>query len=53
MGIFLPGPPAAAESAAAKITHYGRYSYLTFKDGQNRDKGVWAVTHSPVIHRWD
>jgi hypothetical protein len=53
MGIFLPGPPAAAESAAAKITHYGRYSYLTFKDGQNRDKGAWAVTHSPVIHRWD
>ncbi len=53
MGVFLPGPPAAAESAAAKITHYGRYSYLTFKDGQIRDKGAWAVTHSPVIHRWD
>ncbi len=53
MGIFLPGPAAAAETAAAKITHYGRYSYLTFKDGQNRDKGAWAVTHSPVIHRWD
>jgi len=53
MGIFLPGPPAAAESAAAKVTHYGRYSYLTFKDGQNRDKGTWAATHSPVIHQWD
>lgn len=53
MGIFLPGPAAAAENVAAKITHYGRYSYLTFKDGQNRDKGAWAVPHSPVIHRWD
>jgi aminopeptidase N len=53
LAVFLPGPPSAAESAAAKITHYGRYSYVTFKDGQNRDKGSWAVTHSPVIHRWD
>jgi hypothetical protein len=53
MAVFLPGPPAAAESAAAKITHYGRYSYLAFKDGQNCDKGSWEVTHSPVIHRWD
>jgi hypothetical protein len=53
LGIFLPGPLPAAESAAAKITHYGRYSYLTFKDGQNRDKGSWPVTYSPVIYRWD
>jgi hypothetical protein len=53
LAVFLPGPPAAAEIAAAKITHYGRYSYVTFKDGQNRDKGSWAVTHSPVLHRWD
>jgi hypothetical protein len=53
LGIFLSGAPVAAESAAAKITHYGRYSYLTFKDGQIRDKGSWPVTHSPVIHRWD
>lgn len=53
MAVFLPGPAAAAETAAAKITHYGRYSYLTFKDGQNREKGSWAVTRSPVIHRWD
>lgn len=53
MAVFLPGPAAAAETAAAKIAHYGRYSYLTFKDGQNREKGSWAVTRSPVIHRWD
>jgi hypothetical protein len=52
LAIFLPGP-TAAESAAAKITHYGRYSYLTFREGQNRDKGTWDVTHSPVVHRWE
>jgi hypothetical protein len=53
MAVFLPGPPAAAETAAGKITHYGRYSYLTFKDGRNLDKGTWQVTHSPAIHRWE
>jgi hypothetical protein len=53
MGVFLPGPPAAAESAAAKITHYGRFSYLLFKDGQNRDKGTWAAAQSPLIHQWN
>jgi aminopeptidase N len=53
LAVFLPGPPAAAEIAAAKITHYGRYSYLAFKDGQIKDKGSWAVTRSPVVHRWD
>jgi aminopeptidase N len=52
LAIFLPGPPAAAENAAAKITHYGRYSYLTFREGQNQDKGTWDVPHSPVVHRW-
>jgi len=53
IAVFLPGPPSAAESAAAKITHYGRYSFLAFKEGQNRDKGSWFVSHSPVLHRWD
>jgi hypothetical protein len=53
LAVFLPGPAAAAETAAGKITHYGRYSYLTFRDGQNRDKGTWEVTQSPVIHRWE
>jgi hypothetical protein len=53
VAVFLPGPAAVAESAAAKITHYGRFSYLTFKDGQNRDKGSWEVTRSPVVHRWN
>lgn len=53
IAVFLPGPAAAAEAAAAKITHYGRYSYLTFQDGRNREKGSWAVNRSPVSHRWN
>jgi hypothetical protein len=53
MAVFLPGPPAAAAAAAGKITHYGRYSYLTFKDGRNLDKGTWQVAQSPAIHRWE
>jgi hypothetical protein len=53
LAVFWPGPPAAAESAAAKITHYGRFSYLTFKDGQNRAKGSWEPSRSPVVHRWN
>jgi len=39
VAVFLPGPPAAAESAAAKITHYGRFSYLTFNNGQTATRG--------------
>jgi hypothetical protein len=53
LAVLWPGPPAAAESAAAKITHYGRFSYLTFKDGQNRDKGSWEPSRSPTVHRWN
>jgi hypothetical protein len=53
VAVFLPGAPEAAESAAAKVTHYGRFSFLAFKEGQNRAKGTWALTHSPVVHRWD
>ncbi len=37
----------------AKIPHYGRYSYLAFSDGQNRIKGTWEVTASPMMVNWD
>jgi hypothetical protein len=42
-----------AENIAAKITHYGRYSYLIFRDSQNRVKGSWEQTDSPVLYRWN
>jgi hypothetical protein len=46
----LASPDAA--KVAAKITHYGRYSYLVFRDGQNHEKGAWEPADSPVGYRW-
>ncbi len=43
----------AADQAALKIPHYGRYSYLAFSNGSNRIKGTWEVIDSPVMVRWD
>ncbi len=53
MGLFYPLSSGAAAGVMRKITHYGKYSYLTFKDGQNQDKGFWPVQDSPMIHRWE
>ena len=53
VAVLLPLGPEGAETAAAKITHYGRFSYLTFRNGVNRGKGFWPVAASPVVIRWD
>jgi hypothetical protein len=53
LAIFLAPSSREAESAVAKITHYGRYSYLIFRDGQNRAKGSWEPTDSPILYRWE
>jgi hypothetical protein len=45
--------PEAADEAALKIPHYGRYRYLAFSNGQNRIKGTWAVDDSPVMVHWN
>jgi hypothetical protein len=34
---------------ARKITHYGRYGRLSFKDGVNIGKGVGEVSGSPLV----
>jgi hypothetical protein len=52
LAVFLPLGSRDAANVAAKITHYGRFSYLIFRDGQNRDKGSWEPADSPVRHRW-
>ena len=46
---FYAQSPDAAASAARKIPHYGKYSYLLFKDGRNIVKDTWPVTASPTI----
>jgi aminopeptidase N len=45
---FLPGSVAAARDTARRIPHYGRYSYLVFRDGQNRVKATWEPDNSPL-----
>jgi hypothetical protein len=51
--LFLPLSSLQAEKVARKITHYGKYSYLAFKNGKNRDKGFWSLDQSPLEFRWD
>jgi hypothetical protein len=49
--LFLPVSGTDAGSvltAARKITHYGKYSYLAFSRGLIQEKGVWEILHSPL-----
>jgi hypothetical protein len=50
--LFLPLSPSHAEEVARKVTHYGKYSYLAFQKGSNRDKGFWSTRQSPLEYRW-
>ena len=51
--LFMPLSPQYADIVAAKITHYGKYSYLAFQNGNNQAKGFWPVAASPLIYEWD
>jgi hypothetical protein len=48
----MPLSPEYADIVAAKITHYGKYSYLAFRRGKNQDKGFWPVATSPLVYNW-
>jgi len=48
LALLLPLSPDHAERVAAKITHYGRYSYLVFRGDRNLARGWWPVDASPV-----
>jgi hypothetical protein len=50
--LLLPRDPLQAPEVSRKITHYGRYSYLVFRQGVNLLKGSWPPSGSPLIHRW-
>jgi hypothetical protein len=52
-GLFYAPGTIPNVRTALKITHYGRYSYLSFRDGKNTHKGVWPVVASPLIVRWE
>jgi aminopeptidase N len=45
---FLPGSVFAAKDVARRISHYGRYSYLFFRDGKNLSKATWKPNDSPL-----
>ena len=51
--VFLPLSPSAANAAGRKIPHYGKYSFLAFTEGSNREKGTWEPAASPAVHRFD
>jgi Peptidase family M1 domain len=53
VAIFRPPSDQHAHEVARKITHYGRYSYLVFREGRNEAKGTWPVTESPLVHEWE
>ena len=50
--LFFPLSSLQAENVARKITHYGKYSYLAFENGQNKAKGFWPIEQSPLEYRW-
>jgi hypothetical protein len=50
--VFAPFSAEAALTSVRKIPHYGKYSYLVFDSGENRGKGTWPVTESPLIHHF-
>ena len=50
--LFIPSSNQFADIVARKITHYGKYSYLAFQSGKNKDKGVWPVKESPLVHEF-
>jgi hypothetical protein len=52
VALFMPLSAQDADIVAAKITHYGKYSYLAFQSGENRAKGIWPVESSPLIYEW-
>lgn len=50
--LFMPLSSEYADIVAAKITHYGKYSYLAFQSGKNQAKGFWPVETSPLVYKW-
>ena len=52
VAVFLPVAGTDLETVvrtARKITHYGRYGRLSFKDGVNTGKGVGEASGSPLV----
>jgi hypothetical protein len=53
VGLLYPVDDRYGPLVARKATHYGKYSYLSFRKGTNAAKGVWPVTASPLMVKWE
>jgi hypothetical protein len=51
--VFLPRSAKAAGAVVRKISHYGKYSFVAFRNGVIEDKDTWPVTESALIHVFD
>ena len=49
VGLFLGLSAESVRAAGRKLVHYGKYSFLAFVDGENRAKGVAAVSGGPLV----
>ena len=47
--IIIGFDPNSIRITGSKLIHYGKSSYLAFKDGKNIDKGIWETQDSPLI----
>jgi hypothetical protein len=52
VAVFVGPSIPEASVVARKIPHYGKYSYLVFQGEENRAKGIWPITASPLVHRF-
>ena len=53
VGVLLPNSYTGFETVCRKVPHYGKYSYLAFRKGQNTAKGTWPIEESPLVVQWD
>jgi len=53
VALFLPLSQDYVHDVARRITHYGKYSYLAFREGRNEIKGTWPIAGSPLTYTWN
>jgi hypothetical protein len=53
VALYLPLSSEGAHVVAGRITHYGKYSTLVFREGKNEKKEIWPVTESPLVYTWE
>ena len=46
--LFSGSTPDEIKRTGRKLVHYGKYSYLAFREGKNQLKGNWEVQNSPL-----